>query len=183
MQYVCPGSVDKYSKSFIFIDQLFIGIYLRCAFLQLCNQIHVFNIKYTDNFLGGGNMNSQELLKSIANGIYAAEKIRNIQNSTVRQDPNVTVRPSNMARLGEMLQVIAEYYPGNKKKLLEEATYIGNIYSNAYRSLKYYLMESRNKGADMETFLKALNSIKPVLSNNHKIVIDKMTKIYEIITS
>lgn len=128
-------------------------------------------------------MNNQEFLSYIANGIYAAQKIRGMQDSYLRRDENATVRSSGLEVINDIIKVIAEYFPGNDRSMLDRITYTSEIYSNAYRGLKSFITESRGKSPDINSIMRLLVTMKPILGNNQKVMIDKVTRIYEIITT
>ncbi len=128
-------------------------------------------------------MNNQEFLSYIANSIYAAQKIRGMQDSYLRKDESTTVRSSGLEIINDVIKVIAEYYPGNDRRMIDQITYTSEIYSNAYRGLKSFFTESRSSAPDISSIMRLLQTVKPILGNNHKAMIDKVTRIYEIITT
>ncbi|MDP4095143.1 MAG: hypothetical protein Q8920_17550 [Bacillota bacterium] len=122
-------------------------------------------------------MDYTNLFKNIADSLYAIEKIKNIRNSSTREQAD------NISRITDIINTMTPFYPGDKRKQLENAAYFSNLYGNAYRNLKYHVLENRSRELSIDYILKALAALKPMLRSNHIAMLDKMTKIYEIIIS
>ncbi|MCR4435660.1 MAG: hypothetical protein QHH06_09865 [Clostridiales bacterium] len=128
-------------------------------------------------------MEKNRTLDYLAKGFTAAHRIRQASQKSLRSDENRSVQPSNLHKMGEIMQILAEYSPDRHKDNLSAAIEKSMMYSNTYRNLKQHLREARGKKMDVPTVLKALEMLKPALGNNHNILIDKMVKIYEILRS
>jgi hypothetical protein len=128
-------------------------------------------------------MDRKNVMESIANSITAVAKIRDLRNSTLKNDGDSSVKPSITYVYGEMLKTVAEYSPGRHGDALRKSVELGNLYSNTYKDLRNYLSSTRSGKTDPARIVKTLAIVKPVLPNRHKTIIDKIQKIYEIINS
>lgn len=128
-------------------------------------------------------MKNGKSLDYIANGFHAANKIRNIQKSNLREERNSLIKPGSAETLRQMLEVIAQYSPDTYKEHLGATLEKVALYSDSYRNLKQHLNTTRQQGLNKDQLVKTLSLMKPVVDARHQVIIDKITKIYEILNS
>lgn len=121
-------------------------------------------------------------LEQIANGIQAASRIKRIYESNLREDPESYVKPSPLYTISEALKIIAEYSPERERKILQDALHRSNTYYDTYRNIKHHMNSVNRQEISPVSLIQILNAMKPVLPNKHMIIIDKMTKIFEILS-
>lgn len=135
-------------------------------------------------------MDKYRYLRSIANSIYAAEKIRILLNNlkTGKQDDR-DVRATELGDdkvfvLCEAANIISDYLPvkdsryGNDvKELINKSTEWGNTYSQ----LKQRVSLSRSSPSKQVKLIETLSLVRPLLRNESRNTIDKFLKIYAII--
>lgn len=126
-------------------------------------------------------MDRKYILESIANSITATKRIRDLRNSTLRNDRDSSVKPSLTYVYSEILKTIAEYSPSRQKNALMKSVELSNLYRNTYKDLSSHLSLTRAGKIAPDQIIKTLAIVKPVLPNQHKTIIDKIQKIYEII--
>lgn len=137
--------------------------------------------------------NSYLFLNSIANGIYAGNKIFNLltENSNTR---------SKNDKIVEIIKIIVTYLPNgndyhisNLRKLADKS----NIYTEVYKKLKQQIA-SRSKQQFLAASENSINTlpavttgnqiaetiaaIKPIIKPEYKSAADKLQKILEILT-
>ncbi|NSW89514.1 MAG: hypothetical protein HPY74_02330 [Firmicutes bacterium] len=133
-------------------------------------------------------MDKRKNLQSIANAIYAADKIRNIL-----KDPNTrnSYTPgkrayNNISVFGEVIRVIADYLPNSNNyrgNSLKEMVDKSAIYINTYKKLKQQLISARNGKLNKNKLVETLAIVRPLLKNERKVIVDKVLKIYEILNT
>lgn len=119
---------------------------------------------------------------NMASSFYAADKIIKLVRSPHRES-STSVIESNYSTIVEILRIISEHSPGVHKQLLSNIVGKSDLYNNTYRSLKTEFSSSSSNNLSLENISKTLAIIKPTLNNKHKVAVDKILKIYEIITS
>jgi hypothetical protein len=119
----------------------------------------------------------------IANGFYAADKIKNLITSPISNNQRASVMESNLSAIIEVLRIIGEYSPDNHRPVINNIVEKSTLYSNAYQNLKDHIQSNAGNTGNLDSVAKALSIIKPVVSNNPGITIEKVLKIYEIIKS
>jgi hypothetical protein len=130
-------------------------------------------------------MNNSKYLQSIANGIYAADKVRNLLETTnVRSNTPSGVVGNRIAVLGEIIKVIANYLPvensqrgSNIQELVNKSTMCGNTYSQ----LKQHLFHAKEGRLKQGQLIETLAIVRPLLKDEPRVTVDKVLKIYEII--
>ncbi len=123
------------------------------------------------------------ILESIANGIYAAGKIQDTYRSRQQRNSESTVFPDNVSTLNRLLQILADYSPQMHRGKLGEAISKSNELSSAYKDLKRHFSTARNQKIDKDLIIKTLNTVKPIVNNRRKTVLDKALRIHEILNS
>ncbi|MCX8132052.1 MAG: hypothetical protein N3I35_18385 [Clostridia bacterium] len=120
---------------------------------------------------------------SIANSFYAADRIRNIVKSPLRDTEESSIMESSYSAIIEILKVLSEFSPERHKGMLDTVVEKSRLYNDTYRNLKKHINSSRSKGIDIGGIIKTLAIIKPTLDNRHRATADKILKIYEILTN
>jgi hypothetical protein len=134
-------------------------------------------------------MDNRKNLNSIANAIYAADKILNLLNGKQGMHENYAGGKrtyDNMAVLGEIIKVIANYLPYNEshrgnhlRKIVDKYTF----YEDTYKKLKQHLILVKNEGLTGDRIIETLAAIKPHIKGQQRTVIDKSIKIYKILNT
>ncbi len=128
-------------------------------------------------------MNRYNLWDNIANGFNAANKVRDVYNSSLREEQNLSVRASNVTLLLQMLSAISEYSPEPHREVISRAVDRCNLYNCTYKDLKRHFGSMRGQSPSFRNFTETLGIIRPILDNGNKSVIDKILKIYEILST
>ena len=125
-------------------------------------------------------MENNNTLEYIANGFHAAHRIRNLYTSNINRSSELSVLPSDITTLSEVLKIICDYLPEINKAPLNRAIDQSNLYSEAIRNLKKHVATSRGQKFDMNNVARTLSIVQPLLGDNHKALLQKLIKIYEI---
>ena len=128
-------------------------------------------------------MDRYETLEQLTKSLNAAGRIHRLLSSHLREEAGSYARPDLLAVANEILKVIAENSPGRKREALERAINEGNAYSNAYRDLRHHVSAIRSRRNDIRSWIKAFEALKPILGHEQRILIEKISKIYEILIS
>jgi len=128
-------------------------------------------------------MDTLKALEQIANGIHAANKIKGLYNSSLREDSRSMVKQADIPMFLDALNVIVEYSPETHKKILSEVLHKSNLYGEAYRSLSQQLIEWRSRKLNKDDVFKTLNTVMPILNNRSKLRLEKVLKILEILST
>ena len=134
-------------------------------------------------------MDNRKNLYSIANAIYAADKIRNLLKRVQgMQDNSISGKRAydDMAIFGEIIRVIADYFPDSdnyRRNSLRETVDKCALYGNAYKKLKQHMISTRNEGLTDTKIIEALVAIKPLIKGKRRTMIDKALEIYEILNT
>lgn len=128
-------------------------------------------------------MKMNKNLEYIANGIHAANKISGILDSSTRSSSESAFNSGTLPVIYEILQAIVEYSPGSHRGRLQSNIEKSRQYIDTYKELKQHVGNNRNKSVDRHSFMKTLSIIRPVARNDHKMFIEKILKIYEILNS
>lgn len=124
-------------------------------------------------------MNRYIMLENIANGIHAANRIRQLQKSSTRSSDSDSPI-DNIALISEIIQSIARYSPGNSRAPLSQTGNLCREYCNTYKNFKHFLRSSRSRGTNKEQFVNSLRILEPIMDNKKKAAISKIMKIYEL---
>ncbi|NLC68654.1 MAG: hypothetical protein GX754_07720 [Clostridiaceae bacterium] len=136
-------------------------------------------------------MNNRKNLHSIANAIYAADKILNLLNKKQGQGADEITAGwrrayPDMAVFGEITKIIANYLPGSEdhrgnhlKRTVDKCAF----YEDTYKKLKQHLVSVKNEGLNGDRIFETLAAIKPYARRRQKTAIDKSMKIYKILKS
>lgn len=132
-------------------------------------------------------MDSRKALYSIANAIYAADKILSLVNKKQDTDNNRSHEKrtyDNMAVFGEIIKVIANYMPDNEshhsyylKKTVDKCS----LYEDTYKKLKQHLICVKNDGLTGDRIMETLLAIRPHIRGQQGTAIDKSIKMYKIL--
>lgn len=128
-------------------------------------------------------MANKRTIETLTKGFDAAERIRQATRSNLREDESLAVKPSNLYIANEIFEILKDYAPEPQKEVLTNALFKTREYSNSYRSLKQHLHGTRGRNIAAVDVVKALEMMKPMLKNNQNILIDKMSKIFNILQS
>lgn len=130
-------------------------------------------------------MDNSKYLQSIANGIYAADKVRNLLKTTNTRSNNTSEMVAHtISVLGEIIKVIADYLPAENSyrgSNIQEIINRSTVYGNTYSQLKQHLFNAKEGRLKQGRILETLEIVSPLLKDEPKITIDKVLKIYEII--
>lgn len=122
-----------------------------------------------------------ERLQAIADGINAANKIHNIYKSGLLSDSRTVIRDGRLAMINDILQVIAGNSPERSANLLKETLEKTTVFSDTYRNLKRHMTLARNRSMNSGDLVETLNIIKPALSSQQKVLVDKVIKLFDVI--
>jgi len=128
-------------------------------------------------------MDRYKKLDNIANSIHAASRINSIRNSRLLRDDDSNIKNNNISTLYEILDTIAHYSPQSYRDSFSQRLYECKSCSNVYRDLKQHLKTSDSRRNGTDFYLKALETLAPVLGNRERSMLDKIRRIYEIINS
>lgn len=128
-------------------------------------------------------MDNEKKLEAISNGFLAANRIQQTLNPINYISPEMSVRRDSLDIINEILNIISLYSPGSYRNNLSAAIGKSMEYSKAYKNIKQHLYSRRNEKIDNEAFINTVKVMKPILSNQQKIIIDKFLKITEILYS
>ncbi|MCX7749257.1 MAG: hypothetical protein N2645_20550 [Clostridia bacterium] len=127
-------------------------------------------------------MDKYKTMENIANSFHAARKIRDLQSNLLREAPP-EVKQSSIQLLNEILKTIGEHPPVSHKQNIQSVVDKSTQYTNTYRNLKNHLESLNSKKAGSHELARSLQIITPVLPNQHKIMVEKMLRILEVIYS
>ncbi len=128
-------------------------------------------------------MEKNELLVQLANSLNAVVKINALRSSQNRDSGDISVRPSDINMIYEILKTIATYSPERYKSTLNNSVELSNYYINSCKKLKEHLITAKSRSLASGEIIKTLEMFKPILSNKHKSTIEKIQRVYEIIYS
>jgi hypothetical protein len=128
-------------------------------------------------------MNSNLSIEKITKGLQAAERIKQLFNSKLREDAESSVKPDSLSVLRDTLQTVMEFWPDIRGGSFNRALQQSNKYSSAYREIKSHLKTVRGKKPDMNHIMNTFKVILPVLDNRQKVPFDKIIKILQILNS
>ncbi|MDP4182800.1 MAG: hypothetical protein Q8942_17150 [Bacillota bacterium] len=131
-------------------------------------------------------MDRNKTLESMSNALAAANKILDLKNSSLHNDLSSNTRSTRNIQfntLCEMLNTLASYSPPKYKDVISNSVAISSRYRDTYKKLQQHKNSRSNEKIDSREILKTLEILKPVLPNQHKTVVEKIQKIYEIIYS
>lgn len=128
-------------------------------------------------------------LESIANGLYAAARIQNIYNTAgASSETRSGDRMNNMLR--QSLETIIQYSPDSFRNKMSEILSKSITYSDTYRNLKGHFNRNKYRSGEesantppADNIMRALEIIKPATGEQSSDLIDKIIKIYDIISS
>lgn len=130
-------------------------------------------------------MNNNKYLQSIANGIYAADKINNLLKAqNTRSDNMAGAAARNISIFGEIIKIIADYLPTDnnyRENNLKDIISRSSTYGNTYSQLKQHLLAAKGERLSNNQLAETLSIVKPLLQDKPRSTVDKVLKIYEII--
>ena len=127
-------------------------------------------------------MERHSSLNYIANSFFAADKIRNVYNSSIQENNRDSAREFNFPIILEVLKIIGDYSPGKNKEIIYSAVDMSSLYNNTYRNLKEHIQCSRSRNINLNDLTKTLE-VRPIFRDRNRVAIDKLLKIYQIIIS
>lgn len=141
------------------------------------------NYKNSNN---GGMMDNSLKLETITNGLLTLQKIKDLYNNGHRSDEandGSYVKPDKLVMMRDVLSSVSEFLPQTRSGIFSSAFDQGTRFSSAYRELKHHVGGiSRGAPAQADVF-RTLKLLLPVLDFRHKIYMDKLVKIIEILIS
>lgn len=120
-------------------------------------------------------------LEAISNGFIAASKIQQALNPINNDDSRMTVKRDSLDSINEIINIINLHSPGSYRNGAIDAAKKSMEYSKAYKDIKQYFNTRKNERLDNESFINTVKVMKPILTNQHKVIIDKFLKITEIL--
>ncbi len=123
-------------------------------------------------------MDKGEFYTNIANGFYAASKIKNMQIGASRKKAGL--REESIPLISEVLQVIAEHSPHMYKNTLHHSASRTKIYGETYMNLREHLNNPESRRPDRHNFVRFIRILNPILNERQRIIADKIMKLYEI---
>jgi hypothetical protein len=130
--------------------------------------------------LGDGFMDKRKKLDNIANGFYAAGKIRDVYQSNLRSDNTAAVRASSTDLLGQILNIITQYSPEKHQEPLKRTLQKSSTYIETYKSLKQHMKTPESRSMSRHNFVHTLMLMSPILSNRRQLMVEKVLKLYEL---
>jgi len=130
-------------------------------------------------------MDNGKYLQSIANGIYAANEVRNLLKApNMRSDNTTGMVARSISVFGEVIKVIADYLPvenNQRGSNIKEMVNKSAAYGNTYSQLKQHLVSARQSRLNKDHLIETLAIVKPLLKDEPRTTVDKVLRIYEII--
>jgi hypothetical protein len=138
------------------------------------------------NCINGGMMESSLKIETITNGLLTLQKVRELYKQQHRSTEDSTYgpfRPDKLMLVRDVLSSVTEFLPQTRSGMFSSAFDQGTRFSSAYRELKRHIgIISRGTPAQEDLF-RTLKLILPVLDLRHKIYMDKVVKIIDILMS
>jgi len=123
-------------------------------------------------------MKGYKSLLHIANGFYTANKINEMRNPKNREAAG-TIKFENVSNLINVIKTISENAPEKHKTALNHTVELSNQYLDTYRSLKEHFNTNIKKTVNKEDIIKTLQILKPALSIQKTVTVEKILRLYE----
>ena len=125
-------------------------------------------------------------IESITNGILTIQKIRDLYKNGQRLaegSSNNSVHPDKLMLMREVLSTVAELLPQTRSGIFSNAFEQGTRFSGAYRELKRQVGSMSRGTPRQEDFFKTLRLLLPILDLKHKVYMDKLVRIVDVLMS
>lgn len=127
-------------------------------------------------------------IEAITNGLLTLQKVRDLYNKDHRSaegdaDIDDQVHPDRLMLMREVLSTITEFMPRTRSGIFSSAFDQGTRFSSAYRELKRHVGSMSRGTPAQEDIFRTLKLILPVLDFRHKIYMDKVVRIIDILMS
>lgn len=128
-------------------------------------------------------MDRYRALVHIADGIQAGMRIRSVMASNNKSDERISIKDSGRANFKEILGILAQYSPESYRNSLNNTLLRSNQYSDAYNHIKRDITSAKTGNLNRDMLISTLEAIRPVTSVNKQSAIDKIVRIFEILSS
>ncbi|MFZ5987258.1 MAG: hypothetical protein ACOYWZ_09075 [Bacillota bacterium] len=126
-------------------------------------------------------MNGYKNLYDLANGIYAAGRIREVLNSTRSGETRGLDDTNIIQAFSRILDILSEYAPEKQRNILVGTANKSRIYMDVFKNLNQNLNTYRgNRRLDRNNIVNTLTILQPVLGPRERILIDKIVKLNEV---
>lgn len=126
-------------------------------------------------------MNGYKNLYDLANGIYAAGRIREVLNSTRIGETRGLNDTNIIQAFSRILDILSEYAPEKQRNILAGTANKSRIYMDVFKNLNQNLNTYRgNRRLDRNNIVNTLTILQPVLGPRERILIDKIVKLNEV---
>lgn len=125
-------------------------------------------------------MDKRTKMDSIANGFYAAGKIREALQSNLRSDSTTAVRVSNTDLLGQVLDILSQYSPETRREPMQRTLQKSSVYMQTYKNLKQHMKTTESRSMSRHNFVHTLTLMSPILSGRRQLMVEKILKLYEL---
>jgi hypothetical protein len=132
----------------------------------------------------GGMMENSVKIEAITNGLLTLQKIRDLYKKDQRTAEDGTeIHPDRLMLMRETLSAVAELMPRTRSGLYSSAFDQGTRFSSAYRELKHHVGGMSRGTPAQEDIFRTFKLILPVLDYKHRIYMDKVVRIIDILMS
>lgn len=126
-------------------------------------------------------MNEFKKLYDLANGIYAAGRIREViefaQSSETRGMDNL----NPIAAFTQILEILAQYSPERQRNIFGQTANRGKVYMEVFNNLNQRLSTYREKSIlNRNDIVNTLTILEPVLGMREKAIIDKIVELNKV---
>lgn len=144
-------------------------------------------MKY-ERCVNGGTMENSLKLETITNCLLTLQKVRDLYRKDQRSaedgaDTGEDVHPDKLMLMREVLTAVSDLMPRTRSGLYSSAFDQGARFSSAYRELKRHVGSMSRGTPAQEDIFRTFKLILPVLDYRHRIYMDKVVKIIDILTS
>ncbi|NLK86162.1 MAG: hypothetical protein GX279_01545 [Clostridiaceae bacterium] len=127
-------------------------------------------------------------IEAITNGLLTLQKVRDLYKNDHRStegddDINDDVHPDKLMLMREVLTAVTEFMPRTRSGTFSSAFDQGTRFSSAYRDLKHHIGGMSRGGPAQEDIFRTFKLLLPVLDFRHRIYVDKVVKIIDILMS
>lgn len=125
-------------------------------------------------------------IENVTNGLLTIQKLKQLYKPAKRQEDDEdlsNVQLDRLFALQETLTAVSGFLPETRGTSFSEAFKQGNRYSSAYRGIKQQVRNMDGNRVDSAQILKSLKLVTPILSSRHRLYMDKVVKIFDILQS
>lgn len=143
------------------------------------------NYEKCDN---GGMMENSLKMETITNGLLTLQKVRELYKKNQRSaedgvESDGDLHPDRLMLMRELLSTVTEFIPQTRSGMFSSAFDQGTRFSSAYRELKRHVGGMSRGNPAQEDIFRTLKLLLPVLDFRHKVYMDKVVRIIDILMS